>query len=327
MSTNAKNIIRPEFLKNFTKDIKDRYVLLEKGNSEFNNIGELVAQINKNVNEIIQELNLKTHDRQLPYITLKTCYGNVLNEKVRVFLHNDDTDFFFEQDIKSKIEVEKEISHILDLLIASSMKRITISSLSCDAEIVIDFKLLNSAIVDILLDIVMFHSFSFLRDFNVAEKKTFSKEKYSFFKDEKMSCFYDCSENKLLYYSLSFSARKSKDEFDTDKYISYWNSFIQKHYSQYDHVEKSIREQIEQHVDIEELPKNLYKKFDSLKKGAYLILRTNKDRTEDLHPQLYSLFGIKKYKKGKIKIVPIEDYNTYKPLMENLDVSVFKVVK
>ena len=36
---------------------------------------------------------------------------------------------------------------------------------------------------------------------------------------------------------------------------------------------------------------------------------------------------MKKYCKGKIKIISVEEFEMYKPLMENLDVSVFKVVK
>ncbi|MBQ9700776.1 MAG: hypothetical protein IJV71_09180, partial [Lachnospiraceae bacterium] len=196
-----------------------------------------------------------------------------------------------------------------------------------DAEIVIDYKLLQYAIIDILLDIVMFNSYSFLKNMNIAEKKRFSGEKYDYFKNSNLPCFYDCSKDKLLYYSISFSARISEDNFDIDKYIGYWNEFIDIYYPNETHQEKSIKEQIKQHVDFKELPKNIHKRFETLPVGAYLLLRTNKDRTEDLHPMLFSIFGIKKYGKGKIKIVPVEEFETYKPLMENLDVSVLKVVK
>ncbi|MCI9126198.1 MAG: hypothetical protein HFG28_03240 [Eubacterium sp.] len=327
MSTNAKNTIRPEFLKNFTTKVKDRYILLEKGNPQFKDISSLVGSINQTVNQIIQELNLKIVDRQLPYITLKTCYGNVADKRVRVFLHNDDTDFLYECDIQTQIEDEREISHILDLLVAASLKKITISSLSCDAELIIDYKLLKAAIIDILLDIVMFNSYSFLKRMNIADKKKFSQEKYLFFKNEQLYCFYDCPTDKMMYYSLSFSARFGEDDFNIDDYINYWNRFINQYYPNNEHIEKSIKEQIKQHVDFEELRKDIPQMFDELPKGAYLLLRTNKDRTEDLHPMLYSLFGIKRYRKGRIKIVPIEDFDKYRVLMEHLDISAYKIVK
>ncbi len=327
MSTNPKNIIRQEFLKNFTKKIKDRYILLEKGNQKFKDINDLISSINHELNLIIQELNLKIKDRQLPYITLHSYYGNIIqNKRVRVFLHNDDTDTLFERDIQGQVEIDTEISHILDLLVASSFKKITISTLSCDAELIIDYKLLKNAVIDIILDIVMFNSYSFLRSMSVEEKKKFSEKKYLFFKDQSLNSFYDCPKDKMMYYSLAFSARH-EESFNIIDYINYWDKFIDKYYNGCQHQEKSIKEQLKQHVDYEELPHDVHRKFENLLPGAYLLLRTNKDRTEDLHPTIYSLFGIRKYRKGKIKIVSIDEFDTYRILMEHLDVSAFKVVK
>lgn len=112
MSTNSKNTIRPEFFKNFTKKVKERYILVEKGDKHLKNINDLVCSINQNLNCIIQTLNLKITDRQLPYITLKVCYGNLSNRRIRVFIHDDDTDFLYERDVQAQIEEETEISHI-----------------------------------------------------------------------------------------------------------------------------------------------------------------------------------------------------------------------
>lgn len=76
------------------------------------------------------------------------------------------------------------------------------------------------------------------------------------------------------------------------------------------------------------MPKNCAKKISENGEGSYLLLRTNKDRTESIHPQLYSLFGINKnrYRKGLIHIVSIEKYNEIINLLENLDVSAFKII-
>lgn len=326
MSTNPKNIIRPEYLKNFTKKIKTRYILLEKGKT-FNNIEQTVASINTLTNQIIQELNLKIEDRQLPYINLQICYGKILNKRVRVFLHNNDTNFLFERELKVQLEAKNEISHILDLLIATSYNKITISSLSCDAEIVIDKNYLTIAVVDILLDIIMFNSYSYLKDMKLCDKKSFSEKKFAYFKSRKLSCFYECPEEKLMYYSLAFSARETKTRFNANKYIEYWNEFISIYFPNFVHIEKSIKDQLKQHVDYEELPTNLSYKFNKEPVGAYLLLRTNKDKTEKINPQLFSLFGINKYKKGKTKIIPIAQFDEVVPLLENLDVSAFKVIK
>ena len=80
-------------------------------------------------------------------------------------------------------------------------------------------------------------------------------------------------------------------------------------------------------MDYHELPKNLAARFSKMPSGAYLILRTNKDVTEDLHPSICNVFGISEYSKGYIKIIPMKDFNQYEFLCVNLDVSVFKIVK
>ena len=327
MSTNAKNIIRPEFLKNFTKNVKERLILLEKGNSNLINVSKFIPEINQYANEIIQYLNLIITDRQLPYINLQPNYGTVYDNRIRVFLHNDKTDVLFEQEIKERVEKETQSSHVLDILIAMGFKKITISNLSCDAELVVDEELLYIAIIDIILDIIMFNSYSFLKNMSIDDKKKFSKQKYDYYIKKQLPCFYECSTEKMLYYSLAFSARDSEGYLDYDLYLKHWQDFLKEYYPGFSHKEKSIREQLKEHVDYEELPKSLNSKFNEYDIGAYLLLRTNKDRTENLHPFLCNLFGIKKYKKGKIKIVPISEFEIYKPLMENLDISAFKVVK
>ncbi len=328
MSTNAKNIIRKEYLKNFSRKIKTRYVLVEKGNPVFNDLESYIAKINSTVNQIIQEMNIQITERQIPYINLQICYGDIINKRVRIFIHNDDTSFLYERNVKEQLEAEDEISHILDLLIAECYNKITISNLSCDAELVIDMSYLVIAVTDILLDIIMFNSYSFLKEMCIEDKKKFNIQKYEFFKSEKLSSFYKYSNNnKPLYYSLAFSARESDTSLDIKKYIDLWKMLIRRYFPKKLHIEKSIKEQLLQHVDFNELPHNLTSKFNDKDPGAYLVLRTNKDRTDDIHPQLYSLFGIKKYRKGRIKIVPISDFEKYIPLFENLDVSAFKIVK
>lgn len=213
-----------------------------------------------------------------------------------------------------------------DVLRTYGFKRIMISKLGCDAEIIIDYHLLDAVITDIVLDIIMFNSYSFLKAMTIKEKREFSQQKYRFFVENKLTCIYDYKNEKPLYYSLAFSARTDSSSFDLKYYISLWDKFIETYYRDKKHIEKSVKEQLSQHVDKGELPKRVYKKFDDYSEGAYLLLRTNKDRTEKIHPQLYKLFSIKKFRKGKLKIVSIAEFEKYKPLLKNLDVSVFKVV-
>ncbi len=328
MSTNAKNTFRPEYFKNYTKKIKHREILIESGKVLNGKIQELVKEVNSETNQIIQKLNLMISERQLPYITLEIQYRPEIGQRSRMVLIEQDTQEHFEENIKrSTCSIGRDVSHFIEILAADSYREIVISPLGCNSEIVISKQYIKCAIIDILLDIVMFNSYSFLKNMNISKKHDFCKEKYDFFFQNNYPCFYEYKGDKELYYAFSFSARKDKDSFDISMYINLWNTFISQKYANCIHVEKTILQQLKQHVDFEELPKSMTSSINKKSQGAYLLLRTNKDVTEELHPSICSVFGLKKYKKGVNKIIPMEEFHSYEFLCKNLDVSVFKIVK
>lgn len=242
MSTNQKNRARQAFLRNFTSLVERRIIIFENG-SVFarEKYQDLINSVNEKLNIIIQEINLKVGERQIPYITLVAKVGSDVSNKARIYVHNNDTDDAFEEAIKDSIAENKdEISHIVDFLKAEGYKEIVISPIECDAEIVISRQYLECAIVDILLDISMFNSYSFLRNLSIEGKKLFSRQKNNFY-NEHPDCFYDCSSEKDLYYSLAFSARVSKTEIDIDKYVNLWNSFVKQFYPREVHEEIPIK--------------------------------------------------------------------------------------
>lgn len=329
-----KTKITPAVLKSFSTKIKHRFVLIDKGNQSIKAaFNSKLNSINTKANQIIQELNLLIEDRQIPYITLEPMYGNLLNnegkersKRIRIFLFNDSTSFIYESKTREEMESRREISHILDLWILLGCNRVTVSSIHCDAEILVEEKHIEDAIVDILLDIVMFNSYSFLKEMPTNQKQSFSSQKFNFYKNHNLQSAYDCSDDKILYYSLAFSARNSKFELDISKYICIWERFMAEYYKGQTHVEKSVLEQLKQHVDFDQLPKNLPHRFESLPEGAYLLLRTNTDRTRSLHPRILSIFKARKFRIGLVKIVPLSNFYEYLPLLKNLDVSAFKVI-
>lgn len=328
MSTNVKNVIRPEYLKNYTTKIKRRYIIIENADKSMIDFQKIVNNINSQTNQIIQSINLKVKDRQIPYITLIAQFTSELTARSRIVVCNQNTSEDFEERIKNQSnKLGISLSHCINLLVAPGYKEIIISSLDYDAEIVVAKEFVECAIIDILLDIAMFNSYSFLKNNSLVSKHNFSYEKFDYFNKNNLRCYYKYKSNKDLYYSLAFSARNSLVDFDINHYIDLWNGFIKTNYSMHQHKEKSIAEQLKQHIDYCELPANLSQNINELPDGSYLIMRTNKDRTESLNPFLCSVFGISEYEKGKITIVPIEDFDKYKPLFENLDVSVFKIVK
>ena len=211
---NLKNEIRPAFLRNYTTKVKTRYIVVDRKKCPIKNIDGRIKSINDTANSIIQELNLLIHDRQLPYISLKVQGKSGFSKRTRAYIHDDQISSDYEKSMQDKIVKEKELSHILELLVANGFKRITISQLQYDAEIIIDNNLLNAVITDIVLDIIMFNSYSFLKSMTIEEKRKFTKQKYSFFIDNQLTCPYDYKNEKPLYYSLAFSARNKDFSFD-----------------------------------------------------------------------------------------------------------------
>lgn len=326
MSKNAKNFIRPEYLKNFTKNIEQRIIITAKADKKLRMLDEMMVDINHDLNIIIQNINLKVRDRQIPYITLSVRHESTVDPSSRFVIRNFETSPVFEQTIKSQLKSSVSLSHMIDILVALGYLTIGQGEIS-DIELIISPEYVHSAIIDIALDIAMFNSYSFLKDMELDKKREASKLKYIFYKDRGDVSIYECKKEDLPYFSLAFLARNSEDEFDVDRYIGYWEDFVSRYYPDCVHREQTIKEQIGKHVDVEELPKNVLRHFANRPKGAYLLLRTNKDRTEDLHPQVFNLFGIDRYRKGRIKVVDISEHDKYRKLLENLDISAFKVVK
>ena len=328
MSTNYKNIHRAEYFKNYTTKIKHREILVHDNQALSGDIEKTIKRINSQVNQIIQQLNLSIHDRQIPYITLEIKYRDEIGKKARMVLIERDTDETFQNNIqRSTSAIGHDISHFIQFLAPTAYKEIVISPLGCDAEIVIHKDYIEGAIIDILLDIVMFNSYSFLKNMTISKKHDFCQEKLDYFNEKALPCFYEYKGEKPMYYSFAFTARTDKNTFDVRRYIELWNTFISARYPNCAHIEKTIAEQLKQHVDYHELPKNLASSFSTKPAGAYLILRTNKDITENLHPSICKVFDIRKYSKGYIKIISMNEFTQFEFLCVNLDVSVYKIVK
>lgn len=327
MSTNLKNRTSSAYFRNFTKMVERRTILIDKNLSSSSNFEHRIRIVNEELNELIQNLNIKIWKRLIPYFTLQIQYGSVIEKDTRIFVHDCDTPIAIENSVKEQLDGTANVSHILNVLVAHSYKEIKISNISCDAEIIIDDDLFECAVTDILLDIAMFNSFSFLRNLSEKERRIFSKQKLHFYQKNNLGCYYRCDSKRILYYSFAFSARTSEDYIDLNKYIEIWTAFLQEYYPNGTHVEHNIKNQISFHIDYQELPQKLHLNISKMEDGAYLILRTNKDRTTDIHDAIYSIFGIDAFAKGKVRIVPIADYEKYIELLKNLDVSAFKVVK
>jgi len=263
MSTNKRNKTGFNFLKAFTENKESRNIILEDDDSlskhtDVKRLEKELENMNEEITKIIQNLNYIICDRQLPYVNLIVERRKV-NSTSRIILQgNNNTNYFIDDIIEQINENQIEPSHFIDILFAAGYKEIkeSISSDKFSAQVSINRVFFECILLDMLLDISMFNSYSFLRDMPPEEKYLFSYKKYRYYNKKNLKCFYNYKKgNKDLYFSFAFSARTSENEIDIQEYISLWNDFIAFEYPSHVHKELSIEEQLKYHVDSGQISK------------------------------------------------------------------------
>lgn len=312
----------------FNNNSLSRYIFV--WSNEFNDINDQLMKISDEVNRIVQNLSFKIIGRQIPFISLYSIKSaEKINEmdKVRVFLKGIDNEYWVYPEMKEKRE---DISHLLEVQITAEYRQITFSNLFCDAKLVLDYKFFYIAAVDLFLDLIMFHSYSFLRNMSIGERKRFSLLKYQFYIDNGLECYFDHDdEDELLYYSLAFSAHRKNGDLDIDKYLMLWDKFMQTYYKECIHIENSCEEQLEAHRNIKQIKKDaILTELDMKPAGDYLLLLTNrKVKDSKKRAQIEAIFGKRGEHLKAWKIVSIAEYPKYKVFIQQYYISAFKIVK
>lgn len=314
-------------MKNFTRIKIQRSIVIESDNN-----CELCKQISHtmdDVNQVIQKLTLKTAGRQIPFISVVPVNYNSMYkpDDTRIILRDMQEPLAVN---KHKIDGKNDISYLVEFQLSAEYNQITFSNSICDAKIVIDKKYLAAATTDLFLDSVMFNSYSFLCEMSIEEKRKFSKQKFDYFKNKELKCFYTYDiGDELLYYSLAFSARKKTDYIDIPTYIALWDDFLRTYYPNEYHIEKSLEYQLKQHKNYGHLPcKKILKKCESLPKGTYLFIKVNRQPKSPKNiSRMQSVFGNAHLTLGSWKIISIEKYDEIKSLTQMCYISVFKLIK
>lgn len=332
-----------DYLKEYSEDTLTRCILWNKEKSELGQeFYESIFEIQKNLNILIQELNIKIN-RNIPYMIVN-CLEYV-TERTRIFVR--DKEEFDNENILLGVDGMMDnftnITHNVDCFQAAGRTLIEKANIfhntkHFDVTIMFDKMIRELTIIDILLDIAYFNSYSFLRDMSLSEKRAFSKQKSEFFKNESLPTVFDepCSDD-LDYYSFAFSChmpniheqKHYEYEINIEKYISIWDKFIKKYYPDKKHQEISVQEQIMRRKN-NHIPNDYYLKFNDLQPGVYYILRTDEKNIPTKYLKyVMSLFGIKKKTNmsvGYLTIIESKDFDQYTELYEYAGVSAFKIV-
>lgn len=189
----------------------------------------------------------------------------------------------------------------------------------------------KSLIVDVMLDIQMFHFYSLDNIYKTVEdKRLFSRLKVEFCKnkiaDYRFSSPYDFSR----YCSFAFFCRESDNNLNFKKYLEMWRSFVVtlpgKGGSELkNRTAKSI---IAEHPHGKQLSfRKIRGMLDGCRLGGeYILVRICKRPGEEaLKKRLQVLFGGAKLKVGAIKIVSVEQKYKYLKHRNNVEIFEFKV--
>lgn len=230
------------YLNKFSEDTIKRCILWDQKKCGLGqHFFESISTIQKMLNLVIQELNLKTN-RNIPYMMID-CLEYV-TERTRICVR-EKSEFDNENiilGVDSQLDNFANISHIIDCFQAAGRAIIKKTNLNnIDVTIYFDNYIRDLTIIDILLDIAFFNSYSFLRELSIEEKREFSKHKFEFFLSENMQTVFEETRDKDLgYYSFAFSCHKTdildvnnyEYEIDIAKYIKIWERFINKYYKE-----------------------------------------------------------------------------------------------
>lgn len=326
-----KNKLNQAYLSNFTTFVMHRDVYCPAVHANLIT-PKRMSEISSDVNYYIQQLNIMTSDRNIPYIQAsvkKLTDVKDVSDQTRLIIDNENECSNDDENTAAIQSRRKNISHIVDCYIVPCQNKYTDGLYGCDGRFIVDDSCFDKGVKALLLDICVYHSYSFLDSITIPkEKEEFNRRKLEFCKKLKQPCSFNI-DGKYKYISLAFFAMDSNGVLNVKLYKKLWDDFIRKYYNDCIHKEEPIIVQLQRHVDLKQLPDKLDNTLIQRPSGAYLILRTNKDRTESIHPTLFAAFGIKKscYRQGIIRIVPLSHFNQYRKLLQNLDVSAFKIVK
>ncbi len=328
MSKKFRNIIRPAYMRNFTHNTIERYILMEIDDMNDVEKNQFVSKINEKLWKAIQEINLLTQ-YNLPYINVRRVENSGETDKLRIVIKPDDYDYQSEPKFVSGKE-----SHIILMKQLSPQRIIQLGNMNGNgqAEILADENSEIVAAVDIFLDIAMFNAFSYLKKFENKERNNFNIIKYNYFIEEKLeSYFYINPNNPPSYISLAFSQHLDHDKLDYYSYILCWEDFLNKTFPKEKNKNPSPMEQLKRHADYDNID-DLYKTEEYWKKkdkGAYILLRTNKrPNTDERISKLLSYFGAPSYHIGITKVITLQEFHMpfIKKEYEELNVSAFKIV-
>lgn len=198
-------------------------------------------------------------------------------------------------------------------------------------------KLINLA-EDIVLDMQMFYFYGYEKEFGDVElRKEFSRQKVMFLIQRKVYSYLGNIED-AEYVSFASFCRSEDGKIDFKEYKKLWEQFhinlksILVERNDEDQKYKVAISKATIHLLVDKHPKGgqlserkITKYLETLPSGKYALIRTEKrPRKSKQRTIIESRFGMKKWKTGKIMIVPIKYRFTYQKMIPYVSIFEFE---
>jgi hypothetical protein len=173
--------------------------------------------------------------------------------------------------------------------------------------------------IDIALDISVFHSLPLLKDSydTNARRQILSCEKVQFARDRQLNASHlGIRDTKVGFITFASFARRSSDPLDVDfrRYFEFWEEFIKDRVLvEYKHIIDVVRYICTVHKKGGQLSqRRLYSLIEGLEDGLYVLIRSSKKPgTEKKKQTLLAMLEKTKWRSGHIKIVSYKDVNPF----------------
>lgn len=236
---------------------------------------------------------------------------------------------------------EKQFSHALQVSLGNegARKNWVVAEEGFTAKVFPDSKemLINLA-EDIVLDMQMFYFYGYEKEFcDVESRKEFSRQKVMFLMQKNVYSYLGNIED-AEYVSFASFCRSDDRKIDFQEYKELWQTFdiflrnVLNESNVEDKSHKVVISKSNIHLIIDKHPKGgqlskkkLEKCLETLPSGKYALIRTEKKpRKSKQRIIIESRFGMKKWKTGKIMIVPIKYRFTYQKMIPYVSIYEFE---
>lgn len=238
---------------------------------------------------------------------------------------------------------EKQFSHALQVSLGNdvSRKNWVLAEDGFSAKVFPDDKeMLIKLVEDIVLDMQMFYFYGYDKNFcDIPSRRIFSKEKVSFLLQQNM-CSYLGNVEDAEYVSFASFCRNTDGKVDFEKYKEIWNTFNSELLQNSKIVDNTVRVAHSRliinratvglftthHPKGKQLSiKKIQSKLEKLPYGQYALIRTEKKpKKYTQRVNIESRFGMKKWKTGRLKIVPIKYRFTYQKMVPYVSIFEFE---